>query len=533
MNTVRRHPRMAHSRKVLLDCALILSFLISPAHAETSSAAIAQTLMLKKVGPPRVLQGPVFGASTTAFYEHLLNNPAKINTLGSMAIGLDRFPGGSDANFYNWRTGLFDIQVSPDSSAYMRFWSKAAANIARGHPNGITLEQYESFSRQIGAEVILVPNLETSSVAEQVEWFRRLAGKGAVPQRIELGNEFWVAMGNDPASLKRWPDARSTMRTMKQYVDALKPYFPANAKVAIQAASGAINIPENGRAPFWRRLRQWDEDLRPEPWFDAVTLHLYPRLGGIMGNPQAGTTPPTRENALPRLKAMMADGDEGVERIIQDTERRLPGKEIWITEWNSRGANTVTTRSGASEPLSPAMSMLVATRMALVYLRHPAVTAALYFDFGFSSENPASLFVARGDNAYAPLPTAAALRWLNEAANAGGSFQRLVQDGAKPVAGGGARPQSYLSVEGGLFQSKDRTVLILENPSSDAFSLNPTALVPNRPSSTIEFMSMPDLADTARLPAKIERQDAAATIAIAPFSVTRVVWEQALTTKPH
>ena len=201
----------------LFSVAIVISLLMS------FFPAYAGTFTLKPLGQPRSLNGPVFGASTTAFYEKLLDDPAKIAALKTMAIGLDRFPGGSDANFYNWRTGLIEIQERSDSSPYVKFWAKAARNIARGKPDGVTMEQFESFSREIGAQVILVPNLESSSAAAQAEWFKRLAGKGIVPQRIELGNEFWVAMGNDPESLARWPDEPTSMRIMKRYLDAIKP----------------------------------------------------------------------------------------------------------------------------------------------------------------------------------------------------------------------------------------------------------------------------------------------------------------------
>ncbi|MGD0076848.1 MAG: hypothetical protein ABSD31_21355, partial [Candidatus Binataceae bacterium] len=290
--------------------------------ATAAVPANAGRLTLKPEGNPRQLQGPIFGASTTAFYERLLDDPVKIAALKTTHIGLDRFSGGSDANFYNWRTGLIEISARSDSSAYVRYWVRAAANIARGKPGGVTMEQYESFSRQIGAQVIMVPNLESSSVAEQVEWFKHLAGEGAVPQRIELGNEFWIAMGYDPASLARWPDEPSSMRIMKRYLDAFRPYLPANARVAVQAAAAAFHVREHPRGWRAQRLRQWDENLRPEPWFDAVTLHLYPRLREVMGSPQAGSTPPTPRNAMPRLKAMMARVDEGVERELRDIERR-------------------------------------------------------------------------------------------------------------------------------------------------------------------------------------------------------------------
>ena len=288
--------------------------LATPAGGHGATDAAVMTLSV--AGKPRSLQGPILGGSTSAFFEHFLDNPAKIAALSKMAIGLDRFPGGSDANFYNWRTRLIEIKAYPDSSPYVRFWAKAAANIARGMPDGVTMEQYAHFSGQIGAEVILVPNLESSGVADQVEWFKHLSGKGLVPQKIELGNEFWVAMGNDSRSLARWPDAPSTIRTMKQYLEALKPYMPPNAKIAVQAAASGFNVHRNPRALFWQRIDRWDDDLRPEPWFDAVTLHLYPRLSEVMGDPLAGITLPTRENAMPRLKAMMAQVDEGTEGVL-------------------------------------------------------------------------------------------------------------------------------------------------------------------------------------------------------------------------
>jgi hypothetical protein len=469
------------------------------------------------------LSGPVFGASTTAFYEHLLDDPVKIAVLKTMAIGLDRFPGGSDSNFYKWRTGLIEIQEHPDSSPYVRFWAKVAANIARSMPNGVTLEQYESFSRQIGAQVILVPNLESSSITDQVEWFKRLSREGIVPQRIELGNEFWIAMGNDPTSLARWPDEPTSMRIMKQYLDALKPYLPTNAKVAVQAATGAIDV---RKGKFGQRLRQWDEDLRPEPWFDAVTLHLYPRLREVMGDPEAGITQPTSQNAVARLNAMMARVDEGVERILQDIEHRLPGKEIWITEWNTRGANMVTQRGNASEPMSPAMEMLTATRMALVHLRHSSVTVSLFFMYSFMSRDSHTMFVPDGRGSYAPVPTAAALRWLSMAANSGGSFQRLVQEGEHPVPGGGAKNESYLPVEGGLFESPEHTTLLVENVSSTSLSFSPSTLVKGWHPNRVETLVTSDLLNLDRTAAKIKTQDPAGPIVIPPFSLTRIVWNK-------
>lgn len=89
--------------------------------ATAAVPANAGPLILKSEGKPRHLQGPIFGASTTAFYEHLLDDPVKIAALKTMHIGLDRFSGGSDANFCNWRKGLIEISARSDSSAYVRY----------------------------------------------------------------------------------------------------------------------------------------------------------------------------------------------------------------------------------------------------------------------------------------------------------------------------------------------------------------------------------------------------------------------------
>jgi hypothetical protein len=134
------------------------------------------------------------------------------------------------------------------------------------------------------------------------------------------------------------------------------------------------------------------------------------------------------------------------------------------------------------------------------------------------------MFVSDGQGGYLPVPAAVALGWVNEATNAGGSFQRLVQRGAIPMAGGGARDESYLPVEGGLFQSGGRTTLILENASADQFSLDPATLVSHMRPSRVEFMSMPNLAGTDRLPARIQAQDAGGVINVKPYSLTRVQW---------
>jgi hypothetical protein len=115
---------------------------------------------------------------------------------------------------------------------------------------------------------------------------------------------------------------------------------------------------------------------------------------------------------------------------------------------------------------------------------------------------------------------------LSEAANSGGSFQRIVQEGEHSVPGGGAKNESYLPVEGGLFESPKHTTLLVENVSSASSSFDPSMLVKGRHPNRVETLAMSDLLNLDRTAAKIETQDPAGPIVIPPFSLTRIVWNK-------
>ncbi len=340
-------------------------------------------LVLEKSGPERQLPERLLGASAEALIEHLIDDPHKVAALEEMGLAFVRFPGGSQANYYDWRTGLLDMPLTPRSSSYMRFWSEIAPKIRTAFPQGVKIAEYTKFAGQLGAEVVLVPNLETSSIAEQVEWFRQMQTAGIVPRYIELGNEFWIAMGFDPDVLKRWPDEPTSMRIMKRYCDALRPYFPPGARVAVQSAASAFWLRGNPVRPAGQHLRQWDVDLKPAGWFDAVTIHPYPRMDTIMGERGAAQGWHRPEEAMKLFRALLAHCDQGTDRVIEDVRQRLPDKEIWVTEWNTRGSDY----QSKDEP-TPAMHVQLVSRMTFALLRHREVTMSLFFTLNFLQARP-------------------------------------------------------------------------------------------------------------------------------------------------
>lgn len=504
-------------RSVILTCALISSVAATAADdsAQPARPIGPRPLVLTAAGAPRLLPENILGGSAEPLIEHLLGDPAKAAQVKATAPAVLRFPGGSQANFYNWRSGLIEIDARRNSSAYVRFWAEIAPKVARAFPNGIKLADYAPFVREVGSEVILVPNLETSTLREQVEWFRQLAADRMLPRHIELGNEFYLGMLGDPESMRKWRDLPTTMRVMREFEQALRPIAGAGAKFAVQSAASAFWVAPDDRRPFWRRMLKWDADLAPAPWFEAVTLHLYPVIKDLMRQP-GGDSP----EGLFRL--LMERADAGVDHVLNDVARRVPGKELWITEWSPRGGDPFDAKSG--EPVTPAMNAHVGTRMTLAFLRHRAVTKSLYFMLSFA-DNPAFQAYVRDAGGYKPLPTIVALSWLNKAANHGGSFQRVVEIAARDASATTKREEGYAGIEGGLFRNKRGVTLIVQNATNEARYYDPTENGKHQTPQLVEVIATPDLASQEHHPAQVVSLPADRPLLLPPYSIARVMWQ--------
>jgi hypothetical protein len=416
----------------------------------------AVSLQLVVSGDQRKLPSRILGASIEPFYDNLLQDPRKIGAVKATMPAILRFPGGTQSNYYNWHTGLFSFDAKPNSSAYYKFWADLAPRLAQAFPNGVSMEEYATFAGQVGANVILVPNLETSSVEEQTAWFSKLSSEHILPKDIELGNEFWIATGGDPNVMRIWPDERTSFAVMQQYEAALRPIVGPGARFAVQASAASFNLLPNDPRPFYRRLQQWDQDLRPADWFEAVTAHFYPEIDVTSA---AGVNPdPSTVFAL-----FMGRQDSGIDRALNDIATRVPGKEIWITEWNPRSA--MVWDPSHEDRVTPDMAAHLITRTTLAILRHPEVTKSLYFMLTALNNNPLQSYVQQGAQ-FVPMPAAVVLSWFDEAANGGSEFQRVIDASDKPVTGLKSFSESYLPVEGGWFTSSQRTTLILQNASS-------------------------------------------------------------------
>jgi hypothetical protein len=183
----------------------------------------------------------------------------------------------------------------------------------------------------------------------------------------------------------------------------------------------------------------------------------------------------------------------------------VQGQEIWITEWNPAGGEG----AGSVERIettSPAMLAHLFTRGTLTFLRHPNVTIALFFSIRVSPDKPKCMFV-RGRDGLEPMPVAMAMRWLNEAANGGVTFQRFVEEGNPRLPGKGVRNETYGAVEAGLFRSRGRVTMVLQNVANEArvWRINPD-LELGAPA-LVDHLELPALTDATPRAARVEGRD--------------------------
>jgi hypothetical protein len=488
------------------------------------AGAAENPLVLKPVGEERVLHKRILGINAaTAFYEDLTEDTRKIAPTRELAPALLRFPGGTIANYYNWQSGQIEISVKQNSSTYTRMMGRIAQYTRRLHPGGVSIDQFHDFSQKVGSEILLVLNLETSTLEEQVAWLKGMKERGIVPRYIELGNEFWIAMVGDPNVLKKFPDAPTSMKLMKRYTNAIKPFLPEDAVIAAQSAGSDFHTSQSSVNvnPLMRRMHEWDKDLFNEPWFDAVTVHLYPEPDVALGVGASSGLPGNIDKVFP---AMMARVDDGVDRTIRAIAKRHPGKEIWVTEWNPNGVRFF------FQQRNPGLTGLMihcTTRMILAFLRSPAVTMSTFHMLSFRG-GPYSVFAPRAHGEdFMPVGPGTVLRWFNEAANGGAKYRFVKVEGAERIPGGGAFPDEvYNDVEAAQFIKGTGVSLLIHNASKGTKRCKLTAFKGGKIPSRVETFDTPDLMKDYASGGPVTRTiEPSSEIEVPAYSVTRVIWD--------
>jgi hypothetical protein len=372
-----------------------------------------------------------FDYGTTAKYA---GDPRLDSDLGALVPGTLRWPGGTGANYFQWRQGTIALPRTHATGA-----CSEPSPPVRPHPGyRFTLAALRAAHDATGAPPIFDLNVMTSTVSSQLAMLRTARRIGLPVSYVELGNELYLC--NDDY-VHYFPTAAAYGATVARYSRAIRREFPRALVAAVGSASS-----ENSRERTWN-----SEMLRAARLGgalpDAVTLHEYPD----------GSRPLTA-GELPRL---FAEPYAAIDHLTA-VAHALPGRPpVWITEYNLARPRAV----GRAAQTTYAQA-LVAAELDLLL---PDVRASRLVDYWAAFGAP--------DYAYSGArptltPSGLALQWTDLAASCTTSTAPVRFAGG-PLLGPG-KP----ALVGRAFRSRQGTAEVLLNLSGRAWVLAGGGAVP-------------------------------------------------------
>ena len=248
-----------------------------------------------------------------------------------------RYPGGTVANFWDWRKGVF-LNKSEFSENIDLPENYKGKNQFTNKENGIG--NYFLNCLKNNSTPLLDLNILSSNFDYQLGSIYEAKLYGFNNFYVELGNEFYLG---SKENRQVFPTVKHYVDRAQKWTDALKsgtyPFF-SNIKVAVVGAESDQTNP--GRRRLW--LNTILNEVVKVPEVDAITVHIYldSEIADIVNSTNGTTTPAyTCCDAIPAnseqiFKKGILNSFQGTNGIIQDEIAAIgtANKEAWITEYN-------------------------------------------------------------------------------------------------------------------------------------------------------------------------------------------------------
>ena len=267
------------------------------------------------------------------------DSPQVAAALSSLRSGVLRWPGGTLASYWDWRSGT----VVPAGPSNPPAWVRRSAERIAALPDGHTLAALARARRDAPSrpDVVFVLNTLTGTdgrllrfregllsdgLDDQLALLRAARDAGLPVTRVELGNEPWA--GGPGEGRSDYEEVWGRPRTAPAlYADVARVWaravvaeFPG-AQVAVAGAPRTTDFP---------RPERWNGPLLDgvvgEPAVAAVSFHVYVRPRGAReGVPEALGPVDTAAAVDARL-------DVFADREVADAALRAPTLDVWVTE---------------------------------------------------------------------------------------------------------------------------------------------------------------------------------------------------------
>jgi hypothetical protein len=235
-----------------------------PVNASASSSVVAA----RPIGTARTVAPWTLGLNGQNVAGPSYADMGFANALAAYKPGTLRYPGGTVANFFNWRTGAYE-SGGP--------WPGQPKNQADN-----SLATFAAIARRLGTTPVFDVNVVT--------WRGRVATDADVPamiqdtlsllsaaheaglpvRKVELGNELYLTGPHTGNTLyaKRFPTPEQYAAVAERYAKAIHAAYPRAEVAAVATETNYVN---------WlsQRRRTWNAGLLPRlAATDAVTIHL-------------------------------------------------------------------------------------------------------------------------------------------------------------------------------------------------------------------------------------------------------------------
>lgn len=253
-----------------------------------------------------------------------------------------RYPAGTVGSYWNWHTGRVDETLDPaDVMSWVQPHVRGGARAGQGR---YTLENLKKAVDATGIVPVFMIGMAVHDIDEQIAILKD-AEKSGIPIRyLELGNEL-IFKDAEPLLEKKFPDAQTYGRIASDWIARLRAAFPA-AKIA---ACGTFVASDSQS----ERRRLWNPRMMETlKGTDIITTHLY--AGEIVRTEEerAGLTEVAAQQALTageraarRRGPITAESTAATFGLVYTVWDRMlekslipPGKQLWVTEWNTGGA---------------------------------------------------------------------------------------------------------------------------------------------------------------------------------------------------
>lgn len=262
--------------------------------------------------PPLPIQYNGFNAAFAANFLAFPDAGTRINeTKATNPNYILRFPGGTVGNYYHTSGNGYGVVASETTGAPVSITAQVDIDAT---VSGNYLDDMVACALAAGAAVTWVANMYTGTTAESITAINAFLAAGVPVVAIELGNEWYLNR-----YIGKYPTHTEYIADALVFRDAMKAQFPSIPCGIVVAPSAGMKDPDSAGSSQ-PRLDDANAAIRLLTWPDAFVLHAYAAIDSAKtpyDSPSADAVCAAHRSAL-------------VAHIAS-----LPGKPVWLTEWNT------------------------------------------------------------------------------------------------------------------------------------------------------------------------------------------------------